>query len=89
MIGGRRLERYKEKILNMLDKFDNPEEDTRLLSQIYTIMRIGLEKRSRLYKPISERNRDINHIVTLLKKASPEKVKEILIFVKEYTGGQE
>ncbi len=83
------MERYKEKILNMLDKFDNPEEDTRLLSQIYTIMRIGLEKRSRLYKPISERNRDINHIVTLLKKASPEKVKEILIFVKEYTGGQE
>lgn len=83
------MERYKEEIISMLDKLDNPEEDTRFLSQIYTIMRRGLEKRSRLYKPISEKSRDINHIVTLLKNASPEKAKEILIFVKEYTGGPE
>lgn len=39
------LDRYKEEIINMLDKFDNPSEDTRLSRQIYTIMRRGIEKK--------------------------------------------
>lgn len=76
------MDRYEEEIINMLDKFDNPSEDTRLLSQIYTIMRRGLKRRLRLHEPVSERSRDINHMATLLKNASPEKAKEIPIFVE-------
>ena len=80
------MEQYKKEIIRMLDKFDDPKEDTRLLSQIYTIMRRGLEKRSRLYKPANERSRDINRIVDFLRTASSEKIKDILIFEEGYIG---